>query len=59
MIKRSGFESPGVVVALLIAVFILVFGLYYGFGRTLWIIASAGAILIGVGVLVYFSEKKR
>ena len=59
MNKRSGFKSPGVVVALSIAVLILVFGLYYGFGRTLWILASAGAILIGVGVFIYFSEKKR
>ena len=59
MNKRLGFKSPGVVVALSIAVLILILGLFYGLGRTLWILASAGAILIGVGVFVYFSEKKQ
>ena len=59
MDKRLGFKSPGVVVAFLIAVLILTLGLYYGLGRTLWILASAAAILIGVGVFVYFSEKKQ
>ena len=58
MNKLLGFKSPGVVVALSIAVLILILGLFYGLGRTLWILASAGAILIGVGVFVYFSEKK-
>ena len=58
MDKRSIIKSPGVVVALSIAVLILILGLFYGLGRTLWILASAGAILIGVGVFVYFSEKK-
>lgn len=57
MNKRSIFKSPGVVVALSIAVVILILGLYYGFGRILWILAFAGAILIGAGVFVYFSEK--
>ena len=59
MDKRSIIKSPGVVVALSIAVLILILGLFYGLGRTLWILASAGAILIGVGVFVYFSEKKQ
>jgi hypothetical protein len=59
MNKRLGFKSPGVVVALSIAVLILILGLFFGFGRILWILASAGVILIGVGVFVYFAEKKR
>ena len=59
MNKRLGFKSPGVVVALSIAVLILILGLFYGFGRILWILAFAGAILIGAGVFVYFSEKKQ
>jgi hypothetical protein len=59
MNKRSIFKSPGVMVALSIAVLILILGLFYGFGRTLWILASAGAILTGVGVFVYFSEKRQ
>jgi len=57
MNKHLGFKSAGVV-ALSIAVVILILGLFYGFGRTLWILAVAGAILIGVGVFVYFSEKR-
>ena len=59
MNKRSSFKSPGVIVALSIAVLILILGLFYGYGRILWILASAGAILIGVSVFVYFSEKKQ
>ncbi len=59
MNKRSIFKSSGVVVALSIAVLILILGLYYGFGRALWILAVAGAILIAVGVFAYFSEKKQ
>ena len=58
MNKRSSFKSPGVLVALSIAALILILGLYYGFGRALWILAVAGAILIAVGVFAYFSEKK-
>jgi hypothetical protein len=54
-----GFKSPGVVVALSITVLILILGLFFGFGRILWILASAGVILIGVGVFVYFAEKKQ
>lgn len=56
--KRSSFKSPGVIVVLSIAVLILIVGLFYGYGRILWILGSAGAILLGVGVFVYFSEKK-
>ena len=52
MNRRSVFKSPGVVVALSVAVLILVFGLFFGFGRILWIMASAGVILVGVGVYV-------
>ena len=59
MNKRSNFKSPGVLVALSIAALILILGLYYGFGRALWILAVAGAILIAVGVFAYFSEKKQ
>lgn len=59
MNKRSSFKSPGVIVALSTAVLILILGLFYGYGRILWILASAGAILIGVGIFVYFSEKKQ
>lgn len=59
MNKRSSFKSPGVLVALSIAALILILGLYYGFGRALWILAVAGAILIAVGVFAYFSEKKQ
>lgn len=59
MNKGSIFKSPGVVVALSVAVLLLILGLYYGLGRALWILASAGAILIGVGVFAYFSEKKQ
>jgi hypothetical protein len=59
MDKFLGFKSPGVVVALSIAVLILILGLFFGFGRILWILASAAVILIGVGVFVYFAEKKQ
>ena len=59
MNKRSSFKSPGVIVAVTIAVLILILGLYYGLGRALWILAVAGAILIAVGVFAYFSEKKQ
>ena len=59
MNKGSIFKSSGVVVALSIAVLLLILGLYYGLGRALWIMASAGAILIGVGVFIYFSDKRQ
>ena len=59
MNNRPAFKSPGVVVALSVAVLILILGLFFGFGRILWILGSAGAILVGVGVYVYFAEKKK
>ena len=59
MNKSLGFKYTGVVVALSIAVLILILGLFFGFGRILWILASAGVILIGVAVFVYFAEKSR
>jgi hypothetical protein len=58
MNKRSAFKSPGVVAALSVAVLILILGLFFGFGRILWILGSAAVILVGVGVYVYFAEKK-
>ena len=57
MNKRSAFKSPEVVAALSVAVLILILGLFFGFGRILWILGSAGVILIGVGMYVYFAEK--
>jgi hypothetical protein len=59
MNKRLGIRYPGVVGALSIAVLMLILGLFFGFGRILWILASAAVILVGVGVFVYFAEKKR
>jgi len=59
MNKSVGFKYTGMVVALSIAALILILGLFFGFGRILWILGSAAVLLIGVGVFVYFAEKSR
>jgi len=59
MNESVGFKYTGMVVALSIAALILILGLFFGFGRILWILGSAAVLLIGVGVFVYFAEKSR
>lgn len=59
MDKLGRWKSTAVVAALSVAVLILILGLFFGFGTILWILGSAAVILIGIGVFVYFAEKKR
>ena len=58
MDQRSAFRSPGVMAALAIAVLILILGLFFGFGRILWILTGAAILLIGIGVFVHLGKRK-